>query len=118
MTVSGGSSSVLRSALNPSVVIMWASSIMYTRYLPERGRRDDSRMSSFISLIPRFDAASISLTSGNVDLSIALQWTQVLHGSIESPLPVYALLRQLIDLANIRAVDVFPVPLFPINKKA
>ena len=92
--------------------------MMKMRYLPAIGRKDDSFMRFFNSLMPRFDAASISTTSGKDDLSMLRQFTQLLQGSMEVPTLLNTLERQLTDFANIRAVDVLPVPFCPPNKKA
>lgn len=77
-----------------------------------RGRSEDSLISSFTSLIPLFEAASISTTSGKDELSILLHELQLLHGSI------VFLFLQFTDFAKMRAVDVLPVPFCPIKRNA
>ena len=67
-------------------------------------------ISSLISSTPLFDAASISIMSG-----FPLNERQFSH--LPHAIPVL-LSKQLIDLAKILAVDVFPVPLGPENKYA
>ncbi len=59
-----------------------------------------------------FDAASISTTFVSEPESMALHISHSLHGS-----PYFGF-RQLMALANIFALDVFPVPRPPLNRYA
>lgn len=83
-----------------------------TRYCPVIGLKADSLIKLRTSSIPRLEAPSSSKTSGEEPFSIERQLAHSLQGS--KPF----LLRQLTDLAKIRAVDVLPVPFCPVNKKA
>src|SRR5688572_17690611 len=67
-----------------------------------------SRMSSTELL----DAASISITSIDVEFEIAVQDSHSPHGSSVGPF------TQLSERARILATDVFPVPRDPTNKYA
>ena len=62
--------------------------------------------------MPRLEAASISIRSTAAPLPISMQFAQTPQGS--APLRS----KQLIALARIRAVDVFPVPRTPENRYA
>ncbi len=111
-TFDGGSSSVLSSALNASLVSIWTSSMTYTLYLPPTGARRTRSRSVRISSMPRLDAASISMTSTPSPRAMLTQAGHSPHGS-----PATAL-GQLRALASTRAVVVFPVPRGPQNKYA
>ena len=110
MTYSGGSSSVLRSALNAPVESICTSSIIYTLYFPSVGGYATSSLSSLILSTPLLDAASISITFIDEPLAIA-------RHTLHSPqgLPSTGV-SQLTALATILATDVFPVPLVPQNR--
>jgi hypothetical protein len=108
-TWSGGSSSVLRSVFEASVVNMWTSSRMYTlRDDPAPRPRLMRETRSRASCTPRFDAASSSMRSENVPAAIPVQFTQASHGSPSGPRSV-----QLSALARMRALVVLPVPRGP-----
>ena len=63
--------------------------------------------------MPRFDAASISMTSSAEPSRIETHASHVSQGSALGPRFV-----QLIALARIRASDVLPVPRGPVNRSA
>ena len=112
ITWGGGSSRVLRRALNASWVSMWTSSIMYTLNLPMTGRYLTLSLRLRISSMPRFDAASISMTSTELPPEIAWHDSHVLHGSEPWRLV------QFTDLASSLATVVLPVPLGPEKRYA
>ena len=66
-----------------------------------------------MSSIPRFDAASISMTSNVAPSRMATHDGQASHGSAFAPRFV-----QLSALARIRASEVLPVPRGPVNRIA
>src|SRR5579872_5748844 len=68
--------------------------------------------------MPRLEAASISTTSGDEELSMLLQFAHALQGSIDVPFPAKAFSRQFNAFATMRAVEVLPVPFWPVNKNA
>ena len=109
-TCSGGSSRVLRSALNASFVSMCTSSIMYILNLSLAGANLTFERSSLISSIPRFDAPSISRTSIDAPSDISLHDAHLLHGFGPGPL------WQFNAFARIRAVVVLPVPRGPVKR--
>ena len=84
--------------------------MIYTLYLATVGAYFTLSLTSRISSIPRFEAASISITSLISPLVIPSQTAQVPQGSKAGPF------RQLMALAIIFAVEVFPVPLGPENR--
>jgi len=108
----GGSSRVLRNAFAPSRVNMCASSMMKTFIRIDDGANFTDSRSARISSIPRFDAASTSMTSSAVPASIARQFSHVLSGSGVGPC------TQSIHRAKILAADVFPLPRGPENRYA
>ena len=63
-----------------------------------------------MSSMPRWEAASISITSSEVPPVIATQAWQVLSGVADGPC------SQLSAFARMRASDVFPVPRGPANR--
>ncbi|CAB5000129.1 unannotated protein [freshwater metagenome] len=111
-TWSGGSSRVLRSVLDASVVSMCTSSRMYTlRDEPAPRPRLMRETKSRASCTPRFDAASSSIKSVNVPALIPVQLIHASHGSPSAPRS-----RQLRAFARIRALVVLPVPRGPESK--
>lgn len=71
-------------------------------------------MSSRILSTPELLAASSSVTSKDMPLVIPMQELHLPQGLLVGKSP----LVQLRDLAKIRALEVFPVPLEPVNKYA
>ena len=63
-----------------------------------------------MSSIPRWEAASISITSSEVPFVIATQAWQVLSGCAVGPS------AQLTAFARMRASEVLPVPRGPANR--
>src|SRR3712207_1987796 len=112
ITFSGGSSNVFRKAFTAPWVNIWASSIIYTLYLPSCGGYLTSSISSLISSTLLCDAASISDTSIESPALIFLHISHSLHGS-----PSWGF-KQLTAFENIFAVEVFPVPLVPQKRYA
>src|SRR3989338_5057600 len=110
---SGGSSSVFKSALNASLVSMCTSSIIYTLRFACMGVKRTASLSSRISSIPRFDAASISMRSSALPALNSRHIWHELHGSLSSPR-----FSQLYAFAKSRASVVLPVPRVPENKYA
>ena len=104
---SGGSSSVFRNALAPSLVSMCASSMMYTLLRIAEGANFTASRNARISSIPRFEAASISSTSSAVPSRIATQFSHVLSGVAVGPF------TQSMQRARIFAADVLPEPRGP-----
>src|SRR5581483_3814885 len=105
----GGSSRVFSSALDAAADSMCTSSTMYTFQrpgVPRAARATRSRMAS----TPLLEAASSSWTSSEVPLVTSTQDSQTPHGS-----PSLGL-AQLRALARMRADDVLPVPLGPLNR--
>ena len=76
-----------------------------------RGKAERSIRSRMLST-PVFEAASISITSSAVPAAIVMHSSQVPQGSGVGP----SLLRQLRERARIRALEVLPVPLGPLNR--
>ena len=108
-TWSGGSSSVLSSALDAFLLSMWTSSRMYTLRLPGVPtllRSINSRMASTLLL----EAASSSNTSNDPPSAMATHDSHTPHGS-----PSLTSL-QLRALARMRAVVVLPVPRGPLSR--
>ena len=66
-----------------------------------------------MSSMPRFEAASISMTSKVEFSRIAVQDVQVSQGS-----PTGVRARQFSAFARMRASDVLPVPRGPVNRTA
>ena len=85
---------------------------MYTLYLLVFGTKFILFFNSLISSTPLFEAASISIISFEFLLLICIQLAQLSQG-IKS-----FKCSQLIVLASILAILVFPVPLGPQNKYA
>ena len=112
-TLSGGSSSVLSSALKASRVSMWTSSTMYTLKRPSTGAKAILSRRSRTSSMLRLEAASISMTSRDVPSAMAMQWRQTPQGVAVGRSPAPSAPTQLSALARIRAVLVFPVPRGP-----
>ena len=110
----GGSSSVLRNALNASFVRACASSMMYTLFLPTVGAKRTFSRRSRISSIPRLLAASTSIRSMKLPLSMARQLSHAPHGSPTDG----GRMVQLSDFASTRAVLVLPVPRGPQKRYA
>ena len=65
-----------------------------------------------MSSIPRWEAASISITSSDVPVAIVTQALQTLSGVGVGPC------AQLSAFARMRAIDVLPVPRGPANRYA
>ena len=65
-----------------------------------------------MSSMPRWEAASISITSSEVPLVIEVHAWQVLSGLAVGPC------AQLMPLARMRASEVLPVPRGPANRYA
>src|SRR5918993_4627193 len=65
-----------------------------------------------MSSMPRWDAASISITSSELPFVIAWQTWQVLSGLGVGPFVQFS------ALARIRAIEVLPVPLGPAKRDA
>ena len=114
MTWGGGSSRVFRSAFAASLVSMCASSIMKTLFLSVDGATRTCSFKLRISSMPRFEAASISMTSRALFVSMALHASQMLQGSafFLNSLSSSRFLQFAI-FAMRRAVLVFPVPRGP-----
>ena len=72
--------------------------------------QDDALADFRMSSIPRWEAASISITSSDVPAEIEIYEWQTPHGSAVGPF------SQLTPFARIRASDVLPVPREPANK--
>jgi len=112
MTCAGGSSSVFSRALKASVVSICTSSIIYILYLPSVGANFTFSLKSLISSIPRFEAASISITSIELPPVTLRQFSQSLQGSTPGPF------KQFKAFAITFAVVVFPVPRGPQKRYA
>ena len=110
ITFFGGSSKVFKSALKASFESMWTSSMIKILYLPLIGAYWTWAIKSFASWIPRFEAASISITSSPVAFVISTQLAHFWQGSSVGPC------SQFRDFARILALEVLPVPLGPQNK--
>ncbi len=111
-TCDGGSSSVFSSALNALLESMWTSSMMYTLNRDLAGRYWAFSMIPRTLSTPVFEAASISITSMSSPREIAWQESHLRHGLVVGP----SLLPQFSALANMRAMEVFPTPLVPLNR--
>ena len=109
-TWSGGSSSVFRTAFDASFVSMCASSTMYTFLRPCTGRSATRSRISRMSSMPRWLAASSSITSTDVASWIERHDSHSLHGVGVGPC------SQLIAFARILAIDVLPVPRGPAKR--
>ena len=112
ITCSGGSSSVLRSALKAPVESMWTSSIMKILYLPMTGGYCTRSITSRMLSTPVLEAASISKTSIGLPPEMSLQLSHCPQGCSGSP-PVQFSVR-----ARIRALVVLPTPRVPVNRNA
>ena len=111
MTCFGGSSRVLRNALNAAVDSMCTSSMINTLYLPTCGGMRVCSMSDFICSTELLLAAS---SSKMLYERCSLKARQLSHSPHASPSAVG--LKQLMALAKIRAHVVFPTPLGPQNR--
>ena len=109
ITCGGGSSIVFRSALKAEGESMCTSSIIYTLYLHIVGAYITSSRSALTSSTPLFDAASISIISGQPS-AIALQLSHSPQG-----LPSTGD-KQFTAFAISFAQVVLPVPLEPVNR--
>src|SRR3989338_989649 len=92
--------------------------MMYTLYRSAIGVNASFEISSRISSILLFDAASISTTSTDVPLVIAEQFWHSLHGSTDFFPLAKRFFSQFMAFATIRAVEVFPVPFGPVKRNA
>ena len=99
-TWSGGSSSVFRTAFDASFVSMCASSTMYTFRRPCTGRSATRSRISRMSSMPRWLAASSSITSTDVASWIERHDSHSLHGVARRPVLAVERLRQ--DLGHRR----------------
>ena len=108
-TCSGGSSNVLSSAAEASLVSMCTSSRMYMRVRPGLASAVVA-MRSRMSSMRRLDAASSSVTSNELPASTA---THESHTPQGSPSAGFVQLR---TLARMRAVEVLPVPRGPLKR--
>ena len=109
---SGGSSSVFRRALNAEVESIWTSSMIYILCLSLAGRYLAFSRSVRIASTPVCEAPSISWTSIEAPSVISIQDGHLLQGCSVGPS------LQLSAFASILAMEVFPTPLSPINRKA
>ena len=109
LTCSGGSSSVLRSALNALFPSICTSSIIYTLNFPKVGKNFASSIIARILSTSALLAPSISIISIIIPFSKAWQFSHALHGFPSCKL------RQLKLFARIRALVVFPVPRDPVK---
>ena len=113
ITCSGGSSSVLRRALNALVESMWTSSMMKILYFDLVGRNCALSMIFSRTLsTPVWLAASISSTSIDLDALISSQEGHLSHGSKSLSLRF----GQLTAFARTRAMVVLPMPRAPKNR--
>ena len=112
MIYSGGSSMVLRSALNALVLSMCTSSMMYILYLDDWGGKSTSSLMTLMSLTLVLDAPSISITSVLYPCVISRQDTHSPQGCAVGPC------SQFRAFASRRAEDVFPTPLGPEKRYA
>ena len=110
-TCEGGSSSVLRKALNAAVESMCTSSMMNTLYLPTCGGMRVCSISAFMFSTELLLAASSSYM---LNERCSLKARQLSHSLQASPPSVG--LRQLIALAKMRAQVVLPTPRGPQNR--
>ena len=109
----GGSSSVLRNALNAACESMCTSSMMYTLYLPTCGGTRTWSIRALMSSTPLFEAASSSWIQYERPSAKERHDSHVPHGSISAEG-----LEQLIIFAKIRAVVVLPTPRGPQKRYA
>ena len=107
----GGSSRVLRKALNAADESICTSSMIYTLYLPICGGIITFSVRSLISSTELFDAASSSWIQYERPCANERHDSHSPHGSRSAPG-----FMQLIVLAKILAVDVLPTPLGPQNR--
>src|SRR5258707_1078511 len=107
ITRSGGSSSVFSRAFDASPVSMCASSRITTLLREAAGAYRTISRSSRIWSMPRFDAASISITSKEVPAAISLQESHSPQGVAVGPF------TQFSAFARILAAVVFPTPRAP-----
>ena len=106
----GGSSSVFSTAFEASFVSMWASSMMYTLRRPRTGWSATRSRISRMSSMPRWLAASSSITSIDVASWMLRHDSHSLHGVVVGPC------SQFSALARIFAIDVLPVPRGPAKR--
>ena len=106
----GGSSSVFSTAFEASFVSMWASSMMYTLRRPRTGCSATRSRISRMSSMPRWLAASSSITSIEVASWMVRHDSHSRHGLVVGPR------SQLSAFARILAIDVLPVPRGPANR--
>ena len=103
---------VFNNAFEAAVDNIWHSSITYTFHLAWAGANLAFSIISLIFSTPVLDAASISIMSKAIPSDMLLQSSHESHGSGFGSLYFW----QFNDLANILALDVFPVPRGPQNK--
>ena len=111
MAWEGGSSRVLRNALNADAESMCTSSIMNTEYLPVWGGICTWSISVFMSSTPLFEAASSSWMQYDLPSWNERHDSHSPQGSKSGPG-----FEQLIVLAKMRAALVLPTPLGPQNR--
>jgi hypothetical protein len=90
---------------------MWTSSTIYTFHLPSEAVAT-VEISDLIESTPELEAPSSSSTSKEEPAVMARHDSHSPHGSPSTTC------SQLSAFAKILAVEVFPVPLGPLNKKA
>ena len=112
-TCGGGSSSVLRNALNAGPESMCTSSTTYTLKRERAGEYLTFSRSVRISSTPLLEAASISSTSTGAPETKSTHEGHFPQASGASPRAVHAS-----ALASRRAVVVFPTPRGPVNRYA
>ena len=89
---------------------MWASSMMYTLRRPRTGWSATRSRISRMSSMPRWLAASSSITSIEVASWIVRHDSHSRHGVVVGPR------SQLRAFARILAIEVLPVPRGPANR--
>src|SRR5699024_8375409 len=109
----GGSSRVFKKALNADVDNICTSSMMKSLYVPCAGGIRTCSLSVLIYSTELLEAASSSMMLGAFFLSNERHERHVPQASKSSEI-----FSQLMVLARMRAVVVFPTPLGPQNKKA
>ena len=113
MACAGGSSRVLRNALNAAEESMCTSSMMYTLYLPTWGGIITFSVRSLMSSTELLEAASSSW------MQYERPWAKEMHDS-HSPQGSRSApgFMQFIVFAKILALEVFPTPRGPQNRYA